>query len=90
MVNITWIPEPPPDADNAQAAIDRAFGPPHAGRVELRWEGNGWHVSDATKLMGGAYAPSEKSMPLWEDRRAAVEATLREAGFSVNARFGSP
>lgn len=90
MVNVTWVPEPPPNADDAQLAIDEAFGPPHSGRVELRWEGNGWHVSDATKLTGGAHAPGEKFMPLWEDRRAAVEAALREAGFPVNPRFGSP
>lgn len=87
MVSITWVPEEPPNADDAREGISKAFGPPHAGRVEIRWESNGWHVADATKLIGGTDPRPEISMPLWEDKRAAVEAALIAAGFPVNPRF---
>jgi hypothetical protein len=88
MVEVHWSPEnaKPANADVAQRVIDAAFGLPHAGRVELVWEGNGWHVRFATYPAVSAYRDGESFDPLQRDMRAEVEAALTNPGFLVNAR----
>ena len=84
-VEVRWYPDhrKPKNAKQAVEAIERAFGPTEAGRVDLDMTECGWHVSRAERL---TVAKGEGAPAGFEDMRAEVEVALAAAGLVISHR----
>jgi hypothetical protein len=86
LVDVRWYPDhrKPKNAKQAVEAIERAFGPTEAGRVDLDMTECGWHVSRAERL---TVAKGEKAPAGFEDMRTEVEVALAAAGLVISHRL---
>jgi hypothetical protein len=85
VVEVRWYPDNrrPKNAKEAVEAIESAFGPTEAGRVDLDMTECGWHVSRAERLK---VAEGEAAPVGFEDMRAEVEVALAAAGLVISHR----